>query len=412
MKKNNPINSLLKKNISKGQLIGYALANLVGLAILLTAFQLFCDTKATDSEDSEAFFKRDYLILSKRVNDLDVIKQVTNVDYNSPIDNPTAFSTAEIDELAAQSWVENVGLFTPSRFRVSGAVDFAGRGISTHLFFESIPDRFFDVLPENWHFDPNDPTAPIPIIISKDYLSLYNFGFAATRGLPQISEQIITTVPLRITLSGNGLREYRQANIVGFSSRLNTIAVPETFMMWANERYGDSTDVAEVSRLIVEVNDPGNPDIEQYLNSHNIEAAGEKLNQNKVAYFLSIVSAVVFVIGLIISVLAFFILMLSITLLLQKNRDKIHDLLMLGYTPESVAAYYLRLVAWLNGVILAVAIVAMLIASRLWAGSFDTLGLTTAAPWLTILLGVVLMVGVTLVNAVTIKRNVNNNFYS
>lgn len=73
--------------------------------------------------------------------------------------------------------------------------------------------------------------------MSKDYLTLYNFGFATTRNMPQLSEGLIGTVPMTMTLSGNGLHETLPARIVGFSSRLNTIAVPQSFLDWANERY-------------------------------------------------------------------------------------------------------------------------------------------------------------------------------
>ena len=50
---------LLRRNISVAQLAGYAIANLVGLAIVLTAVQFYRDvTEVWNSEDS--FISRDY----------------------------------------------------------------------------------------------------------------------------------------------------------------------------------------------------------------------------------------------------------------------------------------------------------------------------------------------------------------
>ena len=44
---------LLKRNISAGQLIGYAVANFVGLSIVLTAIQFYRDVTAVwDGDDS------------------------------------------------------------------------------------------------------------------------------------------------------------------------------------------------------------------------------------------------------------------------------------------------------------------------------------------------------------------------
>lgn len=397
----NPVNRLLRKNISVGQIAGYAVANLVGLAILLTALQFYRDTTAAENASDDSFISRDYMIVSKHVSDINTLQGKTS-----------GFTGEEIAELKNKPWVKSVGEFTPSRFHVNGAIDFAGRGMSTHLFFESIPDGFFDVKPQGWGYDSSDSTAIVPIVISRDYLALYNFGFAASRGMPQLSEQVVGSVPLRLSLSGNGKRVYRTGEIVGFSSRLNTIAVPEAFMKWANAEFGDESEPATVSRLIIETDEPGNPEIAKYFEENGIEVSGEKLNQGRAAYFLSIVSAVVIAIGLVICALAFFILMLSISLLLQKNKEKIHDLLMLGYTPRQVGGYYYRLVALLNGSILVAAVIVALVASHLWKGLFDSLGMATTGCGVTILAGAALMAVVTSVNVLAIHRNVKRNFYN
>ena len=51
-------------------------------------------------------------------------------------------------------------------------------------------------------------------------------------------------VPLKLSLSGNGRQEWVDARIVGFSSRLNTIAVPEEFMQWANSEFSETPAVS------------------------------------------------------------------------------------------------------------------------------------------------------------------------
>lgn len=46
MKNDNIVWQLLRKNVSKGQIIGYAVANFVGFVIVLTAIQFYQDVKA------------------------------------------------------------------------------------------------------------------------------------------------------------------------------------------------------------------------------------------------------------------------------------------------------------------------------------------------------------------------------
>ena len=104
--------------------------------------------------------------------------------------------------------------FQAADFKVWAGVDFGGRGMSTALFFESVPDSIVDVDPELWKFNPSAPE--IPIIISKDYLTLYNFGFAASGNMPMLSEGMIGSVPLTITISGAGNTTTLPGRIVGF----------------------------------------------------------------------------------------------------------------------------------------------------------------------------------------------------
>lgn len=394
-----PVWRLLRRNISPRQIAGYAVANLVGLSILLVALQFYRDVKAPGRDGEETFFNRDYLIVSKHVSETGTL-----------LGNSTTFSPAEIDDLSRQPWVKALGQFTSARFFVSAAVDFGGRYMSTHMFFESIPDEFFDRLPPHWDFNPDDPSSEIPIVLSRDYLALYNFGFATSRNMPQISERMISNIPLRISLSGNGVQQTLTGRVVGFSSRLNTIAVPEQFMNWANARFGDPDEPVEVSRLILNVANPGSPRVTGYFDSHNIEIAGDKSEQSRTAYFLSIVSAVVIAVGAVITLLSFFILMLSISLLLQKNASKINNLLGLGYTVGSVSRNYIALVAAINTVIFVGASVVIVIARTLWAEPFDAIGLSATSPLPTIAAGFILMALITTINALAIRRAIKRYF--
>ncbi len=388
---------LLRRNISKAQLIGYSVANLIGLCIVISAIQLYHDVSAVWN-DEDSFISRDYLIISKKVGGLGSILSGSSA----------TFSPSDIEDLEAQKWVRRTGKFTASNFGVGASVEMGGRGMNTAMFLESIPDEFFDVTPRDWKFIPGQ-SQTVPIIISKEYLSLYNFGFAASRGLPQISESMIGMVPLKLSISGNGRQMWLPAKIVGFSSRLNTIAVPEDFMTWANANFSDR-EAPDPSRIIVETNSPGDPAIEEYLRSHHLEVAGDKLDNGRAAYFLAVITAVVVAVGALISLLAFFILLLSIYLLLQKNRDKLRQLMTLGYTPGAVARNYYIIVASINAAVLAGAIAAMLVAKHFWSGPLENIGVNSGSPWGAIAIGVAIMALITAGNIAAIARNIRRTF--
>ncbi len=390
---------LLRKNISAGQIIGYALANFIGLAIVIGAVKFYGDVSSTwNSEDS--FIKKDFLIISKKVSTLNTI----GVSKKS-----TDFDKDDIGDIERQPWVRKVGKFTSANFNVMAEIAIQDRRMSTYIFFESIPDEFLDIKPEDWKFDPQRPV--IPIIMSKDYLTLYNFGFAATRNMPQLSESLMGSVPMTMRLTGNGHDERFKARIVGFSSRLNTIAVPDEFLTWANERYSSSP-TPNPSRLIIEANTPGDPKIQKYFDKNGYEVAGDKNDNSKAAYFLTIVTTIVISVGAVISILAFFILTLSIFLLLQKNRQKLHDLMLLGYTPRQVAMPYCRLIAGVNIAVLIAAVATALLASTMWAERLSEIGIPQASPLTAIAVGVGIIAVVTALNILAIRRIVTRNFYN
>lgn len=391
---NDIIWKLLRQHISKGQLIGFAIANLIGLTIVLLAVQFYRDVRPVFN-DEESFIRKDYLIITRAVT-----------GAGAMMGSNGEFSDADISDLESQPWCRQVGEFLNSDFAIDARLGVgSGHSMRSQFFFEAIPDEFIDIDPDEWGFSPAKPE--VPVIISRDYLSLYNFGFAATQGMPKISEGQAGMIPLEFTLSGNGQRDNMPGRIVGFSNRLNTVIVPEEFMEWANQRYGTGIP-QQPQRLIVEVSSPGDVKIEQYMDEHHYEVAGDKMSSSKANYFLTVVSGIVIAVGIIISLLSFFVLMLSIYLLLQKNTQKIQDLLLLGYSPAQVSKHYIMLVVGLNAVVLILAIVLMLLGRLAYMDMIRAFGVGGAGIGVAILVGLIIMGAITAGNIHAIRQKISS----
>ena len=389
---NNIIWKLLRQHISKGQLIGFAIANLIGLTIVLLAVQFYRDVRPVFN-DEESFIRKDYLIITRAVT-----------GAGAMMGNNGEFTETDISDLEGQPWCRQVGEFLNSDFAIDARLGVgSGHAMRSQFFFEAIPDEFIDIDPAEWGFSPSKPE--VPVIISRDYLSLYNFGFAATQGMPRISEGQAEMIPLDFTLSGNGLRDNMPGRIVGFSNRLNTVIVPQEFMEWANKRYGTGIP-QRPQRLIVEVNSPGDVKIEQYMNDHHYEVAGDKMSSSKANYFLTVISGIVIAVGIIISLLSFFVLMLSIYLLLQKNTQKIQDLLLLGYSPAQVSKHYILLVVGLNAAVLVFAIILMLLGRLTYMDMIRAFGVGGSGIGAAILVGLIIMGAITAGNIHAIRQKI------
>ena len=385
---------LLRRHVSVAQLGGFAVANLIGLTIVILAVQFYGDVRPI-FDDDESFIKRDYLVITRKVTGMGALMGASS-----------EFSSEAIADLEQQDWVTKVGKFRTSEYSINATVGLgnSGRSMSTQFFFESIPDEFIDVSSADWRFNPRRPV--VPVIVSKDYLSLYNFGFAAAQGMPKLSEGMMAMIPLQFTLTGNGISDVLPGRIVGFSSRLNTILVPEEFMQWSNRRYGNGGTTAP-SRLIVEVNTPGDVRIADYMDAKGYDVGGDKMNSGKANYFLSVIIGIVIAVGVLISLLSFFVLMLSIYLLLQKNTKKLQDLLMLGYHPRQVAAPYIRMVVAINGVVLVASIVLMTVARSFYMGMLQAFGVNGSSIAAAIVVAVAIMGCITAGNVIAIRHKID-----
>ena len=391
---------LMRRHISLGQLAGFFFANLCGMVIVLLSIQFYQDVAPLFTE-GDSFMKKDYIIVSKKVSTL-----------GSMVGKSSVFTAEEIDELKAEEFTKGVGEFTPSQFKVSAGVGMEqlGLNLSTAMFFESVPDAYVDVNLDEWHFEPGQDE--VPIIIPRNYLNLYNFGFAQSRGLPQISEGVINMMNLDVRISGGGRRDTYRGRIAGFSNRLNTILVPESFMTWANVHYGEGGVRREPSRLIVEVDNPTDDRIARFFRERGYETEDDKLDAGKTTWFLKVVVGIVLSVGLLISVLSFYILMLSIYLLLQKNTTKLENLLLIGYGPHRVALPYQALTIGLNAVVLLLSVGVVMWVRTLYLDVVEKMfpSLDAGGCWVMMAVGLLLFVAVSFFNVVAIRKKVLSLF--
>ena len=382
---------LLRQHISAAQLLGFFLANLFGMLIILLALQFYQDVKPAFSQE-DGFINNDYLIVSKRISAMGM--------------GTTAFTPSEIEDLEKQPFTKGVGAFTASQYKVACSMGIEGiASFGTQMYFEAVPDRFVDTDHSQWKYE--EGSNFVPIILPRSYLAIYNFGFAQSRSLPKLSEGVISMIDMTIIMRGAGKEGRIRGKVIGFTNRLNTILVPERFIEWSNREYAPMNDPSP-TRLIIEVGNPTDDAIAKYIQAHGYDIDEDKLAAGKTTYFLKIVSGIVMGIGLLISVLSFFILMLSIYLLVQKNTVKLQNLLLIGYSPARVSLPYQLLTIGMNALVLLLALgmlhwVRGRYMALLWA-MFPTM--KEAPMWPAYTLGALLFLAVSVLNVVAIRRKV------
>lgn len=390
---------LLRHHISVPQFVGFFFANLMGVLIVILGFQFYRDVEPVFTQP-DSFMSADYLIISKQISIGNTLSGQSNT-----------FTGAEINDISSQRFVNKTGQFTSTLYNVSAYMGVGGSPIlSSEIFFESVPDDFVDASEDDWTWDKG--SSVVPIILPRTYINMYNFGFAQSRSLPKISEGLVGMIDFRILISGNGMKDEYKGKVIGFSSRLNTILVPQAFMDWSNAKYSDRQP-EEPTRIVIEVSNPTDDRISRFIDENGYEVEDNKLNAEKNMFFLRMVVSLVMSVGIIISVLSFYILMLSIYLLVQKNSSKLENLLLIGYSPRQVAFPYQMLTALLNLSIVAVACVIIYFVRRYYMDTIESIypNLNGGTLLPSMVFGGVLFVFITMINSLIIRNKVTNDIW-
>lgn len=385
---------LLRQHISWPQFVGFFFANLFGMTIVLLGYQLYCDILPIFTAN-DSFLKADYLVVSKKIGMANALGQ-----------QHSGFSKDEIADLQAQPFVKGVGQFTSTAYKAEATMGVSGMKIlNSELFFESVPDPFVDVSLDNWHYTPGD--GLVPVILPRSYIAMYNFGFAQNHSLPKINEGLVGMIDLHIQVQGKGGQGYFRGKVIGFSSKLNTILVPQSFMAWSNSHFSPDSEMPP-SRLILDVTNPADQRIGTYLEDHNYELEDNNLDAEKTTYFLKLMVTLVMGVGVVISALSFYVLLLSIYLLVQKNTTKLQNLLLIGYSPSRVALPYQMLTLALNFAVLVASFSLLLIIRSYYIDIVETLfpDLPSTGVAATLGIGLALFLFVTGINFAILWRKI------
>jgi len=378
---------LLKQHISGAQMAGFFFANLFGMFVVLLAYQFYRDVLPLFTA-KDSFMKSEYLVVSKG-------------DGNK-------FSAEEVNNLKTQPFVEAVGAFTSAAFPLEARLTMEGtETLHSELSVESVPDDFVEIPVAEWHFD--EQKKEVPMLLPRSYMAMYNVGLARNKKLPKINEGVLGMVKIDLYAHGNGVERHFNGRIVGFSNRIDCVLVPQEFIRWSNKKFAPQEDNSP-TRLMVSVENPTDERLTEYAEEKGYIVQKDNEQTSKMVYFLRTIVAMLLLVGLLISMLSFYILLLSIWLLVQKNETKIANLRLIGYSPAEVARPYQRLSMILNALVLVLALVLVGIVRHFYIGIFETLlpSSDTRSILPAVGLGFMLFCFITILDLVAIRKKINH----
>ncbi|MBG9375687.1 hypothetical protein I5907_05545 [Panacibacter sp. DH6] len=340
------LNGLLKKLIkaSSGRtkfvlaIIGLSVA----LLLILSAVQLQANYNdllhSKTNQDSIANF----LVINKKLTDKTV--------------GATNLTPAEIEDLKKQPFTDAIGILTPSRFKVGAQSVSDNIPFYSDIFFESVPDEFIDVQSADWKWDANSNF--IPMIVPNMFLDMYNFGFATSQDMPQLTQELVKSLPIEIRIKTPLGRQVYYGKVVGFSDRISSVLVPQPFMEWANKQFGDNENTAP-SRVVIRTKDPGNPQLVNYLSTHGLTTDADKTRFSKYRQIVDLVVNISWITGATMLLFALLIFVLFIQLTVASCKEEITLLVTLGAAPKQLQRFLMKQFFPPNIVIVAVVLIVL-----------------------------------------------------
>ena len=361
----------------------------VGVMLLLCCVQMYININQLLKEKNP------------RKNGYDFIS-VTKTITNENMGKDNRFSQADIEDFKKQSFIADAAPLLSNQFRAKAS---AGDIIpfSTDLFLESIQDNFIDTLPPSftWQLGQQD----IPVIFSADFLEMYNV-FAPAQGLPQLSESSIGAVNLIIECSAlDGTIMKFRGHIVAISDRLNTVLVPQNFLLWANKRFG-TQEPQPAARVYIKTTDANSAELQSYLQQKNYHVNKDKTKFGRIKSTLQAIVAGLGGLAVLVVLLSILLFSFYLQLMISRSKDNLQLLLTLGYSPLWLSKTVAK--KWIP--VYAIIILTALIATQLFQYMFQKnfiAGQDALSPFLhvyVILLAVILFVLCVLANFKLIKQ--------
>lgn len=358
------LRKLLFVHQKRGLLFIAVFGAFVGFLLLLGSLQLYFDFRSVLNGDSD-MSKPQYLVINKEVNLL-----------NTLFGGQKGFSDDELSELKKVKGVRDVAGLTSSHFKISltmgpGQSDMM-QGMYMELFFEAVPDEFIDVETSDWKWQEGD--SLIPIIIPRDYVKLYNFGYAPTQGMPQVSESLFKLARANVTIRGPKGSATFKGRIAGFSERINTILAPKDFIDYANRKFaGIEPGKTAPSRVIIQCEGPATAELAAYFSQNGYQTSEESLRNSKMNSFLRITMSVLVFIGSVILLLALLSFLLYSQLLLSRSSYELETLIRIGYDYKKLVRIYMNYYSVVYAGILFLSFLVLWLGKK-WLNGFFTAG--------------------------------------
>jgi hypothetical protein len=322
------LQKLLMRTQHKSRLWAALVALCVGTTLLLLSVMIWWNfNELLYGKNQNDTLGSTYVMIGKRVT-----------EQNMGIKGATIFTPADIADLQKAPQVQDIGIITSNRFPVYAMMG-GQMAFATDMPLESVPNKFLDKMPEGWNWEPGNKR--LPLIISSQFLDLYNYVFAPSQGLPQLSESSVKSIALNMKIGRGDSAETFLAQVVGFSDRIGSVLAPQSFIDYGNKRFGGGAAEAP-SQLILKTQDPSDTRFADYLKQHDYTTNAQNLRWSRIRAIVEVVTSATGILALLLMGIGTLVFILFIELTIARAQGSLTLLLQIGYGPQYLSRFMTR----------------------------------------------------------------------
>ena len=332
---------------------------LLSFILVLTCIQLYSNANALlGKKSSDSNY---WITMSKTINP-------DNIGRKELI----GFDKTDIDELKSWKEVKSIYPVVSNDFKVSAD---GGSFIPfyTDMYLEAVDNEAIDIKDLS-EFVVKDNT--IPIVISREYLNLYNYGFALNQGLPQITEEFAKKIEVNINITLKGKNLKYKGKLIGLSDRIHSVLVPKKFLDSINATQAYTQAHKDINtRILVKVNDASDQDLIAKMTKKGYESNQESLRSAKIKGKLFLVLRAIAFIGIFIFILCVFMIVNFIKMQFLEKQEEVSIKYSLGYSPKKMVSSISRFFSINVALVLLISLILLSIAQYFFATSEISNGL-------------------------------------
>lgn len=343
------LRKLLFRDQDRRQLVIAIIGSFLGMTFLITSIHYLI--KVNEFGEGADILGPNTIIVQKKVTGATTIGLAK-----------TDFSERDLELMRKEPYILKVQPVVTNNFKVSlETSDPHVPYFRSDVFIQSVDREFLDVKSSKWNWNPDDKI--VPIVMPREFLVMLN-TFASASDIPQVSDELAMDIRFRFTLKKGDEKQWIDARIIGFTNSVSSILVPESFMNWANAKFGTGEE-KRITQVMLSGKESEFGLVEEMLKKKGLESKAAQMDIGRLKSIVGTLIMVVLGISVIAVFLSGLVLIQYLQLLLSRNSYEVRTLLRLGFHPRILTKRFFYYFSKVFGIIAVLSITAFIF-SKIW----------------------------------------------